>query len=83
MLPRPPRPRHFRYTFLYSDPEQKERERRLRFQASEERRREEGAGEETLLDVGRMRRRHQAQSNRRLALVLAALVGLAALVLLW
>lgn len=83
MLPRPPKPRRFQYHYRFSDPDKKAREQRIRFQRAEERRMEAAEEDDARFDTGAIRRRHRAQSNRRLAVILAVLIGLVVLVLLW
>ncbi len=83
MLPRPPKPRRFQYHYRFSDPDKKAREQRIRFQRAEERRMEAAEEDDVRFDTGAIRRRHRAESNRRLAVILAVLIGLVVLVLLW
>ena len=83
MLPRLPKPRRFKHHFRFSDPVKKEREARNRFQESERKRAAEGADGESILDIGRMRSRQNAKSNRRLVIILAVLIALVVLVFIY
>jgi len=80
---RPPKPRKFQYHFRFSDPEKEEREKRVRFYRSEERRARAAEADGEQVDVFgplskiRTRERYGSQSNRRMVYILMTLLALA------
>jgi hypothetical protein len=80
---RTPKPRKFQYHYRFSDPEKEEREKRVRFYRSEDRRAQEAAaGGETVEVFGplsslRDKKRYGSQSNRRTVYILLALLAMA------
>ncbi len=84
---RPPKPRQFQYHFIYSNPEEKELEKRVRFVRAEARREQEAEESGQAVDVFgplsgmHSRRHHQVVANRRLVIIVAVLLAICALIL--
>ncbi|MBI1192557.1 MAG: hypothetical protein GC205_05215 [Bacteroidetes bacterium] len=84
---KPPKPRKFQYHFRFSDPEKEEREKRIRFYRSEERREQEAASTGQQVDIFgpmsslRAKKRYGSESNRRMVYILAALLALACFII--
>ncbi len=85
---RPPKPRQFQYHFVYSDPAEEERRKRIRFVRAEARRAQEaeesGEQAESFSPLFGMhaRRSYLVQRNRRMVYILAVLVALTLWILL-